>query len=72
MNESIFTITDRKSLGAYLKREREAQGISVRKMAVLAEIRPATVQNVEKGSFTPRLDVLQRMLSALGKSIQIV
>lgn len=66
-----YSVTDRKSLGAYLKREREAQGISVRKMAELARIQPATVQNVENGAFTPRLDVVQKMLEVLGKRLTI-
>ena len=71
MNESVFTITDRKSLGAYIKHEREQQGISVRKMAELAGIQPSTVQNVENGAFTPRLDVVQHILSVLGKRLTI-
>ena len=62
----------REEIGQLIRAYRVQQSISIRDFADLAGIQPSTVQNVEKGSFTPRLDVLQRMLSALGKSIQIV
>lgn len=75
LEDALFTgtysVTDRKSLGAYIKHEREQQGISVRKMAELAGIQPSTVQNVESGAFTPRLDILQKMLAVLGKQLSI-
>ena len=58
-------------LGEYLRNLRVSAGISVRQMADLATLSPATVVNMEKGSFIPRLDVLSRYLNAAGSSISI-
>lgn len=69
--EVAVTIGDRESLGQWLRGVRVSAGISVRKMAELAGIQPSTVQNVENGAFTPRLDIVQRMLDVLGKSLSI-
>lgn len=69
--ETSVTVGDREMLGQWLRGLRISRGISVRKMAELSGIQPSTVQNVENGAFTPRLDVLQRMLDVLGKQLRI-
>jgi DNA-binding XRE family transcriptional regulator len=69
--EVSVEVEDRNTLGQYIRGVRVSQGISIRKMAEMANIRPSTVQNVEKGSFTPRLDIVQKMLSALNKRLNI-
>lgn len=65
-------VDDRETLGQYIRGVRVSNGISIRKMAEMADIRPSTVQNVENGAFTPRLDILQRILNVLGKRIAII
>ena len=67
-----LTTASREELGLLIRGWRVSQGISIRKMAEMADIRPSTVQNVENGAFTPRLDILQRILNVLGKRIAIV
>ena len=62
---------DRVTLGNYIRDERIRQGISIRKMAELSDVQPATVQNLENGTFSPRLDIVQRMLAALGKQLTV-
>ena len=66
-----MNITDRWSLGQTIKELRTGKGISVRKMAEICDISPTTVQNVENGSFSPRVDLVIRMIEILGASIRI-
>lgn len=68
--ESVdFTSATREELGQLIRGWRVSQGISIRDMAKRASVRPSTVQNVENGAFTPRLDVIQRMFLVLGRNI---
>lgn len=65
------TITGREDLGAYLRERRTEKGISVRGMAQAAGLVPSTVQNIENGAFTPRLDVILKISDVLGLSLTI-
>ena len=65
-------ISDRETLGQYLKLLRVSKGITVRGMADLCDLSPATVQNIEKGAFSPRLDILQRILVNLDARLVIL
>ena len=65
------TTASREELGQLIRGWRVSQGISIRRFAELAGVRPNTVQNVENGAFTPRLDIVQRMMTALGKQLSI-
>ena len=69
--EVSVEVDDPKTLGLYIRGMRVSKGISIRKMGELASVPPSTVQNVENGAFMPRLDILQRMLAALGKRLAI-
>lgn len=64
-------INDRVELGSFIHNVRVSQGITVRGMAEKSGIMPSTVQNVEKGSFSPRLDIIKKMLDALGAKMKI-
>lgn len=64
-------ISEREELGAYIRMMRVSQGITVRGMAEMCGVQPSTVQNVEKGSFSPRLDIIKKMLDALGAKMKI-
>ena len=72
MNYVDVTTATCDELGQLIKGWRVSQGISIRRFAGMAGITPATVQNVENGAFTPRLDIVQRMMAALGKRLSIV
>lgn len=65
------TTATREQLGQLIRGWRVSQGISIRRFAELAGVRPNTVQNVENGAFTPRLDIVQRMMAVLGKQLSI-
>ena len=64
-------INDRVELGSFIHNVRVSQGITVRGMAEKSGIMPSTVQNVEKGAFSPRLDIIKKMLDALGAKMKI-
>ena len=64
-------IVSREELGGLLRKLRTSKGITVRGMADLCNLSPATVQNIEKGSFSPRLDIVQKMLDTLGAKMTI-
>ena len=66
-----LTTASREELGQLIRWWRVSQGISIRRMADLAGLTPSTVQNVEKGAFTPRLDIAQKMLAALNKRLTV-
>lgn len=65
------TTATREELGQLIRGMRISNGVSIRDMAERAACQPSTVQNVEKGSFTPRVDVIQRMLFAIGHRLVI-
>lgn len=65
------TTASREELGQLIRGWRVSQGISIRRFAELAGVRPNTVQNVENGAFTPRLEIVQRMMAVLGKKLSI-
>lgn len=69
--EVSVDVDDRETLGQYIRGVRVSKGISIRRMADLAGLTPSTVQNVENGAFTPRLDIAQKMLAALDKRLTI-
>ena len=63
-------INDRVELGSFIHNVRVSQGITVRGMAEKSGIMPSTVQNVEKGAFSPRLDVITRIFEVLGVKLK--
>lgn len=65
------SVDDRETLGQILRGARIRQGISIRKMADLAGLTPSTIQNVENGAFTPRLDIILKMAGALGLTLTL-
>lgn len=64
-------ITDRAALGETLRRLRIERSISIRGLADMAGLSPATIVNIEKGSFSPRIDVVNAILSALNCKLTI-
>lgn len=62
---------DKKLLGLFLKKIKNSSGHSVRALAEKACVNPSTIQRLESGLYSPRVDVLQRILSAIGYSLSI-
>jgi transcriptional regulator with XRE-family HTH domain len=56
------------SIPAKIKQLREAKGWNQKELAEKADVSPSTVSGVENGRFTPSIDILQRLCSALGIS----
>ena len=54
------------TLGANLRRERTARGLTQERLAELADLNPRTVQKIEAGDITILVTTLQRLRTALG------
>ena len=55
-----------RTLGANLRRERTARGLTQERLAELADLNPRTVQKIEAGDITILVTTLQRLRAALG------
>lgn len=55
-----------RTLGANLRRERTARGLTQEGLAELADLNPRTVQKIEAGDITILVTTLQRLRAALG------
>jgi len=58
-------------LGARVREERRRQGMDQRTLALVASVAVRSVHRVEHGEPTVRLDVVLRVLSALGLRLEI-
>ena len=54
------------TLGANLRRERMARGLTQEQLAERAELNPRTVQKIEAGAITILVTTLVRLRAALG------
>ena len=55
-----------RTLGANIRKERLARGLTQERLAELAELNPRTVQKIEAGSITILITTLHRLRNALG------
>ena len=62
----------RVKFGKMVARLRKQQSLTVEQLADMAGLKPATVQNVEEGSFNFPFDILNRIAVVLGGELQIV
>ena len=62
-------IPDRETLGQFIRKLRVELGISIRGMAERCDLSPMTVQNIEGGKFSPRLEIILLMLRELGAEL---
>jgi y4mF family transcriptional regulator len=60
-----------KRIGSHVREARRRQGIDQAKLALIADVAVRSVHRVEKGEPTVRLDVLTRILSALGLELEV-
>lgn len=61
----------RTQVGMQLKLAREAQGWEVEQVAVMADVKPATIEKIEAGAFNVPFDVLSRVADVLGCEMSI-
>ena len=65
-------MNDRERIGKKLAEIRSEKGYTVRQLAELADLRPATISNVENGKFSVGIDILTKICNTLGARIEIV
>lgn len=70
MANEIIT-ESRKRVGARLKQIREEYGWSVEQVATMADIKPVTIEKIEKGVFNVPLDILARVAGVLDSELEI-
>ena len=61
----------REELGNTINELRQQRGMSIRELAERSEVNKATIVNLEKGRFSPRFDIVERIDKELGGTIEI-
>ena len=61
----------RVQVGMMLKLARESQGWTAEQVAVMADVKPATVEKIEAGAFNVPFDILSRVADVLGCEMTI-
>lgn len=64
-------LQSRWKIGQQFMQKREEQGWSIEQVAVMADVKPATVIKIEAGVFNVPLDILARVADVLGCEISI-
>ena len=62
----------RKRIGEQFRRVREEQGWSVGQVAMMADVKDATVEKIEAGAFNVPLDILTRVADVLDCAMTIM
>ena len=65
-------IEHRHMLGAEKARMRNLRGYSIRELAELTGFATNTILSIEKGKFSPRFEIVEKILSVLGAHLEIV
>ncbi len=60
-----------KRIGRHVREARRRQGIDQAKLALVANVAVRSIHRVENGEPTVRLDVVTRILSALGLELEV-
>lgn len=61
----------REELGNTINELRQQRGMSIRELAERSEVNKATIVNLEKGRFSPRYEIVERIVKELGGTIEI-
>ena len=61
----------RVQVGMMLKQARENEGWTAEQVAVMADVKPATIEKIEAGAFNVPFDVLSRVADVLGCEMTI-
>ena len=70
--ELIQEFNERQLFGLEMARLRKQQGYSIRELAERCGCSTATIVNIEKGKFSPRLEIVQQILAAMDCHLEIV
>ena len=62
----------RQKFGQHVARLRRQSMLSQEQLAELAQLKPATVRNIERGAFNVPFDILNRIAVVLGGELQII
>ncbi|MBR8707059.1 helix-turn-helix domain-containing protein [Bacteroides pyogenes] len=64
-------MNDKKRIGKMIADIRTEQGLTVRELADIAGVTSTNICKIENGKYSPGVDVLSRILSALGYRLTI-
>lgn len=70
--ELVEELSDRQLFGLKMSRLRRQQGYSIRELAELTGYATNTILSIEKGKFSPRFEIVEKILSVLGAHLEIV
>lgn len=69
--EKVFELNARQRLGAKIMALRNERGYKIRALAELCDVNKATIVNIEQGRFSPRYEIVERIVKELGAKIEI-
>lgn len=70
--ELVEELNDRQLFGQKMARLRKRQGYSIRELAELTGFATNTILSIEKGKFSPRFEIVEKILSVLDAHLEIV
>ena len=65
-------LNDRQLFGQKMARLRRSKLYSIRELAELTGFATNTILSIEKGKFSPRFEIVEKILSVLGAHLEIV
>lgn len=66
-----MSIDDREALGTMVRHLRIMKNISIRELAEKCGLSKSTIVNIESGAYSPRLEVINKIVSTLGAKISL-
>ena len=70
--ELVEELNDRQLFGQRMARLRNLRGYSIRELAELTGYATNTILSIEKGKFSPRFEIVEKILSVLDAHLEIV
>ena len=70
--ELVEPLNDRQLFGQKMARLRKNKLLSIRELAELSGFATNTILSIEKGKFSPRFEIVEKILSVLGAHLEIV
>lgn len=70
--ELVEELNDRQLFGQRMARLRRSKLYSIRELAERSGCAPNTIVNIEQGKFSPRIEIVEQILSELGAHLEIV
>lgn len=70
--ELVEELNDRQLFGQKMARLRRSKLYSIRDLAERSGCAPNTIVNIEQGKFSPRVEIVEQILSVLGAHLEIV